>query len=53
MKVKIKRWHGVAIWKWGIDEEVCGFQFWLKYYMLFTMVLIHGLTGVRDLQNAI
>jgi anaphase-promoting complex subunit 11 len=24
MKVKIKRWHGVGIWKWDVDEEVCG-----------------------------
>jgi anaphase-promoting complex subunit 11 len=24
MKVKIKRWHGVATWKWEIDEDVCG-----------------------------
>ena len=23
MKVKIKRWHGIAIWKWEIDEDVC------------------------------
>ena len=22
MKVRIKRWHGVAVWKWEIDEEV-------------------------------
>lgn len=22
MKVKIKKWHGVAIWKWEINEEV-------------------------------
>lgn len=22
MKVRIKRWHGVAIWKWEIDEDV-------------------------------
>lgn len=22
MKVKVKRWHSVAIWKWGIDEDV-------------------------------
>jgi anaphase-promoting complex subunit 11 len=24
MKVKIKRWHGVGVWKWDVDEEVCG-----------------------------
>ncbi|KAE9051296.1 hypothetical protein PR001_g1580 [Phytophthora rubi] len=24
MKVTIKRWHGVATWKWGVDEECCG-----------------------------
>jgi len=24
VKAKIKRWHGVAIWKWDIDEECCG-----------------------------
>jgi hypothetical protein len=24
-EVKIKRWHGVAKWKWEVaDEEVCG-----------------------------
>jgi hypothetical protein len=22
MKVKIKKWNGVAVWKWEIDEEV-------------------------------
>jgi hypothetical protein len=23
MKVKVKRWHGVAVWKWEIvDEDV-------------------------------
>lgn len=22
MKVKIKRYHGVAVWKWEIDEDV-------------------------------
>lgn len=22
MKIKINRFHGVAIWKWGIDDEV-------------------------------
>ncbi|RYY89035.1 hypothetical protein EON63_01480 [archaeon] len=22
MKVKIKRWHAVAFWRWGIDDEV-------------------------------
>ena len=22
MKVRVKRWQGVAIWKWEIDEEV-------------------------------
>lgn len=20
----IKRWHGVATWTWGVDEECCG-----------------------------
>jgi anaphase-promoting complex subunit 11 len=24
MKVKIKRWHGVGVWRWDVDEEVCG-----------------------------
>ena len=24
MKVKVKRWHCVAVWKWEIDDEVCG-----------------------------
>ncbi|KAL7685187.1 putative Zinc finger, RING-type, anaphase-promoting complex subunit 11 [Plasmopara halstedii] len=24
MKVIIKRWHGVATWKWGVKEECCG-----------------------------
>ena len=24
MKVKINRWHGVAIWKWDLDEDCCG-----------------------------
>lgn len=24
MKVTIKRWHGVATWHWGVDEECCG-----------------------------
>uniref|UniRef100_K3X273 Anaphase-promoting complex subunit 11 n=1 Tax=Globisporangium ultimum (strain ATCC 200006 / CBS 805.95 / DAOM BR144) TaxID=431595 RepID=K3X273_GLOUD len=24
MKVTIKRWHGVATWQWGVDEECCG-----------------------------
>jgi hypothetical protein len=24
MKVKIKRWHGVAVWKWDVDDDVCG-----------------------------
>ncbi|KAG6612600.1 Anaphase-promoting complex subunit 11 [Phytophthora cinnamomi] len=25
MKVRIKRWHGVATWRWGVeDEECCG-----------------------------
>lgn len=22
MKVKIKKWHGVAVWSWQIDDEV-------------------------------
>jgi hypothetical protein len=22
MKVRIKKWHGVAVWKWEIDDEV-------------------------------
>jgi hypothetical protein len=26
MKVKIKKWNGVAVWKWGIDEDVS--QIW-------------------------
>lgn len=24
MKVKVKRFHGVAVWKWDIDDSVCG-----------------------------
>ena len=24
VKVRINRWHGVAVWKWEIDEDVCG-----------------------------
>lgn len=24
MKVTVKRWHGVATWQWGVDEECCG-----------------------------
>ena len=24
MKVRIKRWHGVAVWKWDVDDDVCG-----------------------------
>lgn len=24
MKVRVKRWHGVAAWSWGVDEECCG-----------------------------
>ena len=24
MKVKVKKWHATATWKWGIDEDVCG-----------------------------
>jgi anaphase-promoting complex subunit 11 len=25
MKVRVKRWHGVSIWKWDVPgEEVCG-----------------------------
>ncbi len=27
MKVTIKRWHGVAIWKWEIDEDVSVYDF--------------------------
>jgi len=27
MKVKIKRWHGVAIWKWDIADEEVNFIF--------------------------
>jgi hypothetical protein len=27
MKVKIKRWHGVAIWKWDIADEEVNFYF--------------------------
>jgi hypothetical protein len=34
MKVRVKRWHGVAIWKWDIaDEEAC-FQFEEKVFNL-------------------
>lgn len=24
LRVRIKRWHGVATWTWGINEECCG-----------------------------
>lgn len=24
MKVKVKRWRGVAVWKWGIEDDCCG-----------------------------
>ena len=24
MKVKIKRWHGVATWRWDVNDERCG-----------------------------
>eukprot|EP00752_Nemacystus_decipiens_P018468 g16558.t1 len=24
MKVTVKRWHGVAVWKWDVNEDVCG-----------------------------
>ena len=24
VKVKVKRWHGVAVWKWGIEDNCCG-----------------------------
>ncbi|CAI2166288.1 14571_t:CDS:2 [Funneliformis geosporum] len=25
MKVKVKGWHGVAVWRWDVpNEEVCG-----------------------------
>ncbi|KAG5191878.1 anaphase promoting complex subunit 11 [Tribonema minus] len=24
MKVKLKRWHGVAVWKWDVEDDVCG-----------------------------
>mmetsp|Transcript_19761 Transcript_19761/g.44805 ORF Transcript_19761/g.44805 Transcript_19761/m.44805 type:complete len:84 (-) Transcript_19761:211-462(-) len=24
MNVKIKRWHGVAAWKWDVNDDCCG-----------------------------
>ena len=24
MKIRVKRWHGVAVWKWEVNEECCG-----------------------------
>jgi anaphase-promoting complex subunit 11 len=24
MKVKVKKWHGVAFWTWGMPNELCG-----------------------------
>mmetsp|Transcript_21249 Transcript_21249/g.62044 ORF Transcript_21249/g.62044 Transcript_21249/m.62044 type:complete len:88 (+) Transcript_21249:101-364(+) len=24
MKVKVKRWHGVATWSWNVNDECCG-----------------------------
>lgn len=40
MKVKVKRWHGVAVWKWEIvDEDVSQFVFAdgaiLSYLLIF------------------
>eukprot|EP00938_MAST-03A_sp_MAST-3A-sp1_P003833 g3833.t1 len=24
MKVKIKKWHGVAAWRWNVKDDCCG-----------------------------
>ena len=24
VKVNVRRWHGVAAWKWGIEDNCCG-----------------------------
>ena len=39
MKVKIKRWHGVMIWKWEIDEDVCIFDQFVVPYLRLVVLL--------------
>ncbi len=54
MKVKIKKWHGVAIWKWEIDEDV-SWKFVSKCVPLITQVAGFDLIflGLWNLQNAV
>jgi hypothetical protein len=49
MKVKIKKWNGVAVWKWEIDEEVSQiFRVCLVNFYYFSEII-----GLWDLSNAI
>jgi len=41
MKVKLLRWHGVASWKWDIDEDVSYLVGWSKKYIYYKTTLIN------------
>jgi hypothetical protein len=63
MKVKIKKWHAVAVWKWEIDEDVrviCVERFQKSTHMSsFIKIVDHILPvnfiikGLRYLSNAL
>lgn len=45
MKVKVKRWHGVAVWKWEIDEEVRLFDM-ARFFLLLCQFVVDTLSVV-------